>query len=65
MSTAEACTRLGIVRPSLIRMVDRGVIVPVQQLGGPRGAYIFNRADVEALAEKRATRSALAGGESL
>ncbi len=33
------------------RMVDAGTLTPAQKLPGPNGAYLFHRADVEALLE--------------
>jgi len=38
---------------SVIRLVKAGKLTPVQKLPGLRGAYLFNRADIEALAAER------------
>ncbi|MGI8682032.1 MAG: helix-turn-helix domain-containing protein [Mycobacteriales bacterium] len=34
------------------RLVEAGALVPVKQLSGPNGAYLFRRADVENLAKR-------------
>ena len=55
VTTAEALTILRKSSPSTVtRLVQAGKLVPVQKLPGLRGAFLFNRADVEALAAERA-----------
>lgn len=55
VNTAQAREILGKASPSTIaRMVAAGKLVPVTKLPGLRGAYLFHRADVEALAKGRA-----------
>lgn len=54
MSTAEAALWLGIHRRSVTRWVETGRLQPIDQLPGRRGAYLFDRAQIEALAAERA-----------
>ncbi|MFE4469509.1 helix-turn-helix domain-containing protein [Leifsonia sp. NPDC056824] len=51
IGTNEASKILNIDRTGVIRRVAAGELVPVQKLPGTRGAYIFNRSDVEELAK--------------
>lgn len=54
ITTAEAMPLLGVTQPSsVIRLVKTGRLTPVQKLPGLRGAYLFDRADIEALAAER------------
>lgn len=50
----EASKVLGVHRATFLRWVEDGVIEPVTQLPGQNGAYLFDRADVEALKATRA-----------
>jgi excisionase family DNA binding protein len=50
IGSRKACEILGIDRSTLSRWVDRGKLTPAVQLEGPRGAMLFDRADVTALA---------------
>lgn len=50
MRSREVCERLTIDRSTLTRWVAAGRIEPAMKLDGIRGAYLFNRADVERLA---------------
>ena len=55
VNTTEALAILGQASPSTIaRYVQAGKLTPAYKLPGLRGAYIFTRADVEALAAERA-----------
>ena len=55
VTTAEAGRILGIQSPSSVtRLVQAGKLSPAQKLPGLRGAYLFDRADVELLAKERA-----------
>ena len=55
VNTAQALPILGKKSPSTItRLVQAGKLTPAVKLPGRRGAYLFNRADVEALAAERA-----------
>jgi excisionase family DNA binding protein len=49
VGSGEACESLGIHRSTLSRWVTVGKITPAVRLPGPRGAFLFDRADVEAL----------------
>lgn len=55
VNTAQARELLGKASPSTIaRWVAAGKLVPAHKLPGLRGAYLFHRTDVEALAKGRA-----------
>jgi hypothetical protein len=55
VSTGEALDILGVSSPSTVgRLVQAGKLAPAAKLPGLRGAYLFNRSDVEALAAERA-----------
>lgn len=50
IGNAEAREMLGgIDRTTLVRWVQAGKIRPIHKLPGPNGAYLFHRADIEAL----------------
>jgi hypothetical protein len=49
IGTKEAAELIGESVKSTIRRVERGDLTPVSKLPGLRGAYIFERADIEAL----------------
>ena len=51
--TAEAAEALGVHVATISRMVTRGDLAPAVKVPGKRGAYLFNRADVDALAAQR------------
>jgi hypothetical protein len=54
VSTREAMEILGYRNPSSVaRMVYEGKLTPAHQMGGKGGSYVFNRADVEAIASAR------------
>lgn len=53
IGVAEASEIAGIDRRTIHRMVDRGELAPASKLPGLRGAYIFNRADIERIAADR------------
>ena len=42
----EASRRLGIDKSNLLRRIDAGKIVPLAQLDGPGGAYVFDSNDI-------------------
>lgn len=48
---AEAAEILGMERSTLTRRLLSGSIKALTKINGPRGAYIFDRADIEALAK--------------
>jgi len=51
--TATVAVRLGLDRRKVVRMVQSGELKPVQKLPGETGAYLFDPADVDALAAQR------------
>lgn len=54
VTSAEASVLLGKSVSTISRLVKRGTIQPTAKLPGLRGAFLFNRADVEALAKEKA-----------
>jgi predicted site-specific integrase-resolvase len=52
IGSKDTCTMLGIDRSTLSRWVAAGKLKPVTQLPGKNGAFVFRRADVEALREE-------------
>lgn len=55
IGSKEACALLGDVhRATLVRRVWSGALEPVAKLPGKNGAYLFRRADVEALRDAEA-----------
>lgn len=50
----ETCTMLGIDRSTLTRRIQAGTVIPLAQLDGPGGAYVFDRAEVQALVQEQA-----------
>lgn len=50
VTTVEAAAITGKSWRTVIRLVERGQLTPAQKLPGLRGAFLFNRADVDALA---------------
>ena len=57
MSTAEAAHALGVNVATVHRMVQRGDITPALKMPGLRGAFLFNRDDVENLVAARTPRT--------
>lgn len=53
IGAAEACSILHIDRSTLSRRIRDGRIQPLTQLDGPNGAFVFDRTDVQALANVR------------
>ena len=49
IGTAEAAALRGVSVKTVTRWVRDGKLTPVQKLPGLRGAYVFDRSDVEAL----------------
>jgi excisionase family DNA binding protein len=54
IGAAEAAEMLGVSKDTLVRMVARGDVPMVQKLDGQKGAYIFERAEIERLANEQA-----------
>lgn len=50
LTSPQVGLALGKSARTIHRMVEAGELQPVQQLPGPNGAFLFRRADVEALA---------------
>lgn len=48
IGSATVCTLLKIDRSTLTRRIKRGELVPLAQLDGPNGAYVFDRSDFPA-----------------
>jgi hypothetical protein len=58
IGTDEASKICRVHRATFLRWVDEGAIEPVHEGAGPRGAKLFNRADVLQLAADRARATA-------
>jgi predicted site-specific integrase-resolvase len=54
IGSTEACTILNIDKATISRWVAAGRITPAGKLPRKNGAFLFNRADIEALAQARA-----------
>lgn len=52
--TAEVAQMFGVTPSGISRMVKRGALTPVKRAPGTRGALMFRRSEVEALAAERA-----------
>ena len=53
MGSADAARALGISRRTLLHRVEDGTLVPLAKLSGKTGAYLFEAADVQRLAESK------------
>lgn len=51
IGSAEACRLLGIDSSTLTRWVVSGKVVAAHKLPGRTGAYLYHRADIEALVD--------------
>lgn len=49
LSSAEVADALEVSVKTVTRMVKDGRLAPVKRLPGPRGAFLFNPAQVEAI----------------
>lgn len=58
LTSGQSGALLGRSYRTVIRLAETGELPIAQKLPGPNGAYLFRRADVEALADKRAEASA-------
>jgi excisionase family DNA binding protein len=54
VGTADVMEMLDVSRDTVVRMVARGTLKAVHKMPGPRGPYLFDRADVEQLARDKA-----------
>lgn len=52
MTTAEAAETLKLSRSQVARLARSGDLPHAAKAPGPRGAYLFDRADVERVAEE-------------
>ena len=52
LTTAQVAERLGRDPRHVLRLVDRGALEPTAKLPGKTGAYLFDLADVDQLAER-------------
>lgn len=52
IGVAEAAQILGLERSTLTRKIKRGAIAPLAKVRGVRGAYIFDGAEIEAMAQR-------------
>ena len=50
IGTADVCRILECDKATVLRRIDAGRLTPAHKLPGKNGAYLFKRADVEALA---------------
>jgi len=55
IGSTEACTILNIDKATISRWVAAGKLTPVAKLPRKNGAFLFARADIDALATERAT----------
>lgn len=53
IGAGESCAILKVHRTTLTRWVAAGVLKVAHKLPGENGAFLFNRADVEALRDQR------------
>lgn len=53
IGSAEAQNILGVSRSVVVRMVQTGKLACARKMFGATGAYLFERADVEAIATER------------
>lgn len=52
IGTAEVTRILGVDKATVLRRIEAGKLVPALKMPGPNGAYLFRRADAEALKEQ-------------
>lgn len=55
IGAVEAAGILGISRPGIHKRVKEGRLEPFAKIG-QRGVYVFDRADIEAIAQKEAAK---------
>jgi len=53
ITTRDVAAVLGVSTREVARRVERGDLEPAAKLPGIRGAYLFHRAPIEALATER------------
>lgn len=50
LGAQEAATAIGIERSTVTRWIDKGWLIPAQRIGGPNGALVFTRDEIERVA---------------
>lgn len=58
LTSTQAGAILGRSARTVQRLAESGALTPAQKLPGPNGAYLFRRADVEALLAPEPTEAA-------
>lgn len=53
VNSADAAQRIGVSRSTLQRMVNLGQLRPVGKGPGLRGAYLFDAADIDRVADAK------------
>jgi predicted site-specific integrase-resolvase len=53
IGTAEVTRILGVDKATVLRRIEAGKLTPAFKMPNKNGAYLFRRADVEALAAQR------------
>ena len=54
LATSDVAERLGIDRRTVLQRVSTGRLTPAGKLPGPRGAYLFDAEQIDALVADRA-----------
>lgn len=57
VAVSEVAALLGKSVRTVHRMIQAGELKPVMKIGGGTGAYLFQRAEIEAAIEQRAAAS--------
>lgn len=57
IGSSEVCRILQINPSTVGRWVESGRLTPAHKLPGRNGAYLFHRADIDAIAAERATEA--------
>lgn len=55
LTTREVASKLKVHRRTVGRWVQRGELVPLQHLPGLTGTYLFDPAEIDAMADAKAT----------
>lgn len=51
IGSVEAAAILGITKPSLTRRIAAGTLAPLTRLDGGRGAFVFDRNEIQAVSK--------------
>lgn len=54
IGSGETAALLSVDRSTLVRKIAAGKIQPLTRLDGPRGAFVFDRSEIEKLAKESA-----------